>query len=579
MSQYRDYKHQGLKIFANPLLIRESSVSSQHSAEPQNEPWLRNHEVEAQENYEPVEGVDYRAVPEFKKRTETTNIELFYDLFFVANLTAFSSQHEINDTKTLSSYIGFFCILWFTWCQVSLFDVRFVADSVLERTGKAVHLGVMVGMAIISPQFVPDDIFDNKSAFQSMSLILMVSRIVLAIQYLLVGWHVRKYHNAKLPFILIAAANLVAAAIYLGLKFGFNHHDGSYIGFYVVAIFEIATNIVISSNWKSVTFKGTHLVQRLSLLTLIILGEGVMTLVERITKIVNTDNVWDSATIGTLVSAISIVYLLYMLYFDALPEYHFGSIRQQIWAGLHFPFHLALVLFLEGTGQWVLWFKMNETVSEVLGIVNSVLNDPSANTTNVVPQINDFLQGLFEAFPPEEGVNATVTSLFTELQDGFNTDNQTSINSTLLDISVNIIKYVYGIYDLESAGDDATAGDTGIDELQGDFSVMTIIFLYFFIAAGVTLILMGVLNILTLPHSCFTRKALKHPGVWFRMGAFFIIGAPLAALAAIVNSDAAGNLIFTPWLLPVVVFCLLIVLVVQYIKLPERMRKRGDEKD
>jgi hypothetical protein len=50
-----------------------------------------------------------------------------------------------------------------------------------------------------------------------------------------------------------------------------------------------------------------------------------------------------------------------MLYFDALPEYHFGSIRQQIWAGLHFPFHLMLVLFLEGTAQWVIWFKMNQS--------------------------------------------------------------------------------------------------------------------------------------------------------------------------------------------------------------------------
>jgi len=62
----------------------------------------------------------------------------------------------------------------------------------------------------------------------------------------------------------------------------------SYIGFYVVAIFEIAINIVVSSNWKSVTFKGTHLVQRLSLLTLIILGEGVMTLIERVTTVRQT---------------------------------------------------------------------------------------------------------------------------------------------------------------------------------------------------------------------------------------------------------------------------------------------------
>ena len=66
---------------------------------------------------------------------------------------------------------------------------------------------------------------------------------------------------------------------------GFEKHPLSYIGFYVVAIFEIIFNIVISSNWKSVTFKATHLVQRLSLLTLIILGEGVMTLIERIATV------------------------------------------------------------------------------------------------------------------------------------------------------------------------------------------------------------------------------------------------------------------------------------------------------
>jgi len=46
----------------------------------------------------------------------------------------------------------------------------------------------------------------------------MVSRIVLAIQYLLVGWHVRKYHHATPPFLLIAASNLASAAIYLGLR-------------------------------------------------------------------------------------------------------------------------------------------------------------------------------------------------------------------------------------------------------------------------------------------------------------------------------------------------------------------------
>jgi len=93
------------------------------------------------------------ALPNFVRHEESTNIELFYDLFFVANLTTFSIVHEVNSRKTLTSYIGFFCVLWFTWCQTSLFDVRFIADSFMERLAKALHLGVMVGLAVVGPKF------------------------------------------------------------------------------------------------------------------------------------------------------------------------------------------------------------------------------------------------------------------------------------------------------------------------------------------------------------------------------------------------------------------------------------------
>lgn len=37
-----------------------------------------------------------REFPSFKKRHAATPIELFYDLFFVANLGNFTSSHEIN---------------------------------------------------------------------------------------------------------------------------------------------------------------------------------------------------------------------------------------------------------------------------------------------------------------------------------------------------------------------------------------------------------------------------------------------------------------------------------------------------
>jgi len=40
-----------------------------------------------------------------------------------------------------------------------------------------------------------------------------------------------------------------------------------------------------------------------------------------------------------------------MLYFDNHPTGHYGTIRQQIWAVLHFPLHLSIVGVVEGAQQ------------------------------------------------------------------------------------------------------------------------------------------------------------------------------------------------------------------------------------
>ena len=42
-------------------------------------------------------------------------------------------------------------------------------------------------------------------------------------------------------------------------------------------------------------------------------------------------------------------YVLWQAYFDVSPIGMLGKIRQQIWAQLHFPFHLALILLLQGS--------------------------------------------------------------------------------------------------------------------------------------------------------------------------------------------------------------------------------------
>jgi low temperature requirement protein LtrA len=157
---------------------------------------------------------EMRDTPEFRRYEEATNIELFYDLFFVANLTTFTDVHDINEVPALKAYAGFFCILWFLWIQVSLFDVRFVQDSILERIGKASQFGVMVGLAIVGPDF--DPLNQVQSVFQSLAIILMLSRLILGTQYLTMLYLVWHYKDTKVPLALIAISNFIAAFVYFG---------------------------------------------------------------------------------------------------------------------------------------------------------------------------------------------------------------------------------------------------------------------------------------------------------------------------------------------------------------------------
>lgn len=85
--------------------------------------------------------------PRFKVHHESSHIELFYDLFFVANLATFTANHPVNDRRSIASYMGFFSLLWFTWFQTSLHDVRFAFDSVFSRVCKAIRFGTMTGFA------------------------------------------------------------------------------------------------------------------------------------------------------------------------------------------------------------------------------------------------------------------------------------------------------------------------------------------------------------------------------------------------------------------------------------------------
>lgn len=174
--------------------------------------------------------------PHLYRHSDATPIELFFDLFFVANLSTFTATHEINNVEgaedgrahhyslatslicrlALGSYIGFLGVIWFTWLQVTLFDIRFARDSVFERVCKAVQLAVMVGFASAGTRFSTRVRDENVWAFQSLSILLGASRILLALQYTInVGLIRGKMKTSAKGISSIAGALFSSGSIYL----------------------------------------------------------------------------------------------------------------------------------------------------------------------------------------------------------------------------------------------------------------------------------------------------------------------------------------------------------------------------
>ena len=541
-----------LPLFASPLVSEEERLRHEHAEERKgldrndsdSSSWLRYIDLS-------------KGDPPLKLPHESNTIQLFYDLFFVANLTTFTSVHEINDKDTLKSYIGFFSMLWFTWLQVSLFDIRFGSDSVFERICKALQFGVMAGFAVVGPGYkVGWEAGDKEApqavqAFKTLSLILMLSRLILVGQYTTILLYLRRYKKAILPLALHIGIILAAAVVYLGLYWSF-HVDGSgksLRAWYVCIGVESALILLVSGRYRFLSFRRTCIYERLGLLTLIILGEGIIGLCSSIQKI-QSDLHFEADIVGMVISGIVIIYAIWMLYFDQIETERVGTLRQQIWVMAHFPYHVAILLSVEGVSQLCVWRKLTDLVNELGDKIEAM-----ANKTN--GEASEYLTGVFEEFfkPFEEnsGHHKTappnITEPLSKLRDAPDGSNEAAeLVQRVFAQGVNFVAESLGIEPPEKSKEEAASEVEVVQSLTSE--TFTTIFVYFFLAAGLTLILTAILFLLGKRHKI--RADFINLAVRLLVG----IGLSLTIIMALSDnpkiSQTGDAFAWSAWVLPTV---------------------------
>ncbi|KAH7086218.1 bacterial low temperature requirement A protein-domain-containing protein [Paraphoma chrysanthemicola] len=290
---------------------------------------------------------------------EANSVELFFDLFFVigaANLATFTAYHSISDVNYLLAYIVFFSILWATWFQITLHDVRFARDSIYERICKTIQLITFFGIALVSSSFNLTDEKTNNQNFEVLCYILIISRGQLAVQHIVVLSSLRRarYSKLYLPLGFMIATYCISAGIFAGIIRFYRPVVRAATTLYMVwcgvLIAEAVVVITISCSWRMLSFKKTHLMERISLLTIIVIGEGAIGVSRSLGAIVRHEGL-DMEGCFFIMCVVVILILIWALYFDNFPHGHYGTIRQQIWSLLHFPFQLAILGVVEGSQQ------------------------------------------------------------------------------------------------------------------------------------------------------------------------------------------------------------------------------------
>ena len=111
----------------------------------------------------------------------------------------------------------------------------------------------------------------------------------------------------------------------------------------------------------------------------------------------------DSQTIGIVTAAAATIYCVLLVYFDWIRTSYLPTFRQQIWSILHFPFHLAMVLFMQGFTQFIIWSKIMDTLDTIS--LSSVFDDvdklAKVTTAIAVESLSSMINKFFETYPPK----------------------------------------------------------------------------------------------------------------------------------------------------------------------------------
>ena len=237
-----------------------------------------------------------------------TWLELFFDLVFVAVIGVITHDlaHTHHGHIGVEQFLRFplvFIPVWWIWMTHTLYANRFDADN---REHRLFSLAIMAIMVILSI-FAEDSLGESFTWF---ALLYGLVRLMLAYLY----WTIHRERAEEVTF-----ARDLSAAIGVGAIVSMSSvlFDGAlkFALFYSGMVVDALWQIFLRDKLNARPIDRNHLVERLGLLAIIILGESVIAMVASLDH--DRWNIYDIASAAT---GFLLIGSIWWVYFDSFPK-------------------------------------------------------------------------------------------------------------------------------------------------------------------------------------------------------------------------------------------------------------------
>ena len=236
---------------------------------------------------------------------QATWLELFFDLIFVVALgkvTHFLTHvhHGHLDTGIWWKFFLVFIPLWWIWVGHTVYSNRFDADTRIHRVITLFLMSLIVLMSVV----LGTDFSHSHLLFV---LLYSVARFVIVGMY----FSASRSHPDTAGFTSKVALFFGAGAL-ISLSSIFFPFPLAILVFYAGLLFDILSPVFFRNVLQAPPVDREHLVERIGLLAIILLGESIISMSSGITNVT-----WNIPTITTAIFGFAFVCMIWWIYFDS----------------------------------------------------------------------------------------------------------------------------------------------------------------------------------------------------------------------------------------------------------------------